>query len=248
MSSQKGGRSLEPGDPLHTRLMGDLRQRLESKEWEAGAQLPTEHVLSKEYDVSRSTVRTALKLLEAQGLLRTRQGAGTFVTPYGAQARSGLQDLRSTTQTLREQGFDPSVKCHLVERRICSPDFAEAFALPDDTAVVYLEREILASGESVAFAYEEVRADLVTIPLEPDRFSTSLFEVLRETAGVQHAYATTDISAVDDVSIGGVRAPEGKSLYLLMKQAHFTKSGQPTVYSRNYFVEGKFRFSVMRLA
>lgn len=248
MEPDLGRRSLTPNDPLHLRLLQDLKQRLEQQEWVAGQRLPTEQELSRDYSVSRSTVRTALKLLETLGFIRTRQGAGTFVTPLGAQARSGLQDLRSTTETLRAQGFEPEVRCHRVEERSCTAEFAEAFSMPMGTPVVYLEREIRASGEPVAFAYEEILSELVRFPLGKHAFSTSLFNLLRDTAGIEHAYAATDISAVVDESIGWGRAPEGQSLYLLMKQSHFTKDGNPTIYSRNYFIEGKFRFTVMRLA
>lgn len=246
MVSRGGRQALTASDPLHVRLMRDLKQRLERAEWRAGEHLPTEHELADEYAVSRSTVRTALKLLESQGMVRTRHGAGSFVTPFGAQARAGLQELRSTTETLRAQGFEPSVSCRLVERRPCSSEFAASFSLPAETPVVYMEREIRADGLPVVFAYEEILAELIDIPLEPHRFSRSIFELL-ESRGVTQAYASTDISAVHDESVGWGQRPAG-ALYLLLKQAHFTRDGAPTVFARSYFVEGKFRFSIMRMA
>jgi GntR family transcriptional regulator len=44
-----------------------------------GTQLPTEPELMVTYDVSRHTVREALALLRADGLVAPRQGAGTYV-------------------------------------------------------------------------------------------------------------------------------------------------------------------------
>lgn len=46
----------------------------------ANARLPSERVLAGRYDVSRNTVREAIQRLAARGLLRSRQGAGVFVT------------------------------------------------------------------------------------------------------------------------------------------------------------------------
>lgn len=42
--------------------------------------LPTETELSRQYQVSRQTVRQALSLLAAQGLITTRQGSGSYAT------------------------------------------------------------------------------------------------------------------------------------------------------------------------
>ncbi|MFA9218192.1 MAG: FadR/GntR family transcriptional regulator [Sphingomonadaceae bacterium] len=53
----------------------------------ANARLPAERVLAERYQVSRNTVREAIQRLAARGLLRSRQGAGVFVTD---QLRTGL--------------------------------------------------------------------------------------------------------------------------------------------------------------
>lgn len=52
----------------------------------ANAQLPSERVLAEQYGVSRNTVREATQRLAARGLLRSRPGAGVFVTD---QLRTG---------------------------------------------------------------------------------------------------------------------------------------------------------------
>ena len=46
-----------------------------------GSLLPPEPVLCQSFDVSRSVVREALKVLEEKGLARARQGHGTTVSP-----------------------------------------------------------------------------------------------------------------------------------------------------------------------
>lgn len=50
-----------------------------------GTRLPTEDQLTEELKVSRSPLREAIKILEAQGILEIRRGVGTFVCE-GAQA------------------------------------------------------------------------------------------------------------------------------------------------------------------
>lgn len=247
MSRPAGQRSLTSGMALHVRLTDDLKRRLEGGEWEAAEKLPTEEALALDYAVSRATVRLALKLLESQGVVQTRRGAGTFVTALGVQGRWGLQELRSTTETLRAQGFEPLIHCRRAELRQGSPEFAARLSLPASTEVVYLEREILADGDLVSYSYDEVRADLVGFPIEASSFSGSIFELLEKTAGIRHAYASTEINAVHGTDIGWGDQRPAQPLYLQLRQAHFTYEGTPTLYSRNYFVEGGLQFSLLRV-
>ncbi|MET3130085.1 GntR family transcriptional repressor for pyruvate dehydrogenase complex [Oxalobacteraceae bacterium GrIS 1.11] len=46
----------------------------------AGARLPSERALAGQYGVSRNTIREAIQGLAARGLVRSRRGAGVFVT------------------------------------------------------------------------------------------------------------------------------------------------------------------------
>ena len=52
-----------------------------SGRYPSGTLLPPEPVLCQSFDVSRSVVREAMKLLEEKGLARARQGHGTTISP-----------------------------------------------------------------------------------------------------------------------------------------------------------------------
>jgi GntR family transcriptional regulator len=67
--------------PMYRDIADQLRQQIDSGEFEAGKQLPTEQDLQKEYSASRNTIRDAIKLLITLGLVETRPGQGTFVVP-----------------------------------------------------------------------------------------------------------------------------------------------------------------------
>jgi GntR family transcriptional regulator, transcriptional repressor for pyruvate dehydrogenase complex len=53
----------------------------------ANSRLPAERVLAEKYEVSRNTIREAIQRLAARGLVRSRPGAGVFVTD---QLRTGM--------------------------------------------------------------------------------------------------------------------------------------------------------------
>ncbi|MFL6130107.1 MAG: FadR/GntR family transcriptional regulator [Mycobacteriales bacterium] len=67
--------------PAYQMLADALRARILSRELLPGQRLPVEPELADEYDVSRSTVREALRVLASQGLVTTTRGVsgGSFV-------------------------------------------------------------------------------------------------------------------------------------------------------------------------
>ncbi|GGN39003.1 GntR family transcriptional regulator [Streptomyces kronopolitis] len=77
-----------------------LRAQLAAGEWTVGSRIPTEHALAEQLEVGRNTVREAVRVLVHAGMLRSRQGEGTFVVSTadpgdimrGVQ-RAGIRDV-----------------------------------------------------------------------------------------------------------------------------------------------------------
>jgi GntR family transcriptional regulator, galactonate operon transcriptional repressor len=64
---------------LATAVVSDLADRIVAGEFAVGTPLPVEPVLCDRFAVSRTTIREAVKALEAMGLVEVRQGSGTSV-------------------------------------------------------------------------------------------------------------------------------------------------------------------------
>ena len=62
----------------------DIRRKIRNGEWAPGEKLPSESALCGIFGVSRLTIRSALGVLKAQGLIATRRGSGSVV----AEAKS----------------------------------------------------------------------------------------------------------------------------------------------------------------
>ena len=67
-------------ETLADQVAADLTERILAGEFPGGMALPTEPQLSDEYEVSRSVIRDATRLLAARGLVEVRHGKGVFVT------------------------------------------------------------------------------------------------------------------------------------------------------------------------
>ena len=72
---------------LHVQLHNQLRRLIVSGRWQDGERIPTETLLSRHLDISRTTVRIALQRIEIEGLIKRTAGRGTFVS-YQPQEHS----------------------------------------------------------------------------------------------------------------------------------------------------------------
>lgn len=69
---------------LVEQVVSQIEQSIEKGHWQVGHRLPSEMELIKEFDVSRNTLREAIRALVHAGLLETKQGSGTIVKSTSA--------------------------------------------------------------------------------------------------------------------------------------------------------------------
>ncbi len=64
---------------LYEDVANHIADNIRAGLWAPGTRLPTEAELASHFDVSRSTVREAIKSLQIAGILHSRSGSGTYV-------------------------------------------------------------------------------------------------------------------------------------------------------------------------
>ncbi|MDO6738414.1 FadR/GntR family transcriptional regulator [Wenyingzhuangia sp. 2_MG-2023] len=73
-------------------IISKLRDLINLKNLEPGDKLPSERMMSEKFEVSRSSVREVIQLLEFYGLLKSKPQSGTFVADIGQIAMNGMID------------------------------------------------------------------------------------------------------------------------------------------------------------
>ncbi|MDI3404224.1 FadR/GntR family transcriptional regulator [Streptomyces cavernicola] len=73
-------KNVERAPSLVDGVIAELRQEIAQGVWQLGDKIPSETRLAEMLQVSRLSVREAVRVLVHAGLLTTRQGHGTFVT------------------------------------------------------------------------------------------------------------------------------------------------------------------------
>jgi GntR family transcriptional regulator, transcriptional repressor for pyruvate dehydrogenase complex len=94
-------------------VVDGLKDRILTGELGPGAKLPSEKELLDEYDVSRTVVREAVSRLQAEGLVETFQGRGSFVlaVPEPSSFRLEQRAIRSQADVLAMIDFRLGIEC-----------------------------------------------------------------------------------------------------------------------------------------
>jgi DNA-binding FadR family transcriptional regulator len=79
-------RSRAPRSPLVQRVYQRLLAQITAGDYRQNQRLPGEHELAAQFAVSRPVVREALGFLREEGLVYSRQGAGSFVSTRGKES------------------------------------------------------------------------------------------------------------------------------------------------------------------
>src|SRR6266540_7493975 len=113
--------------PLQVR--DGVRQFLADEGLRPGDRLPTEEELVERFEVSRSTLREALRLLEQDGVLEVRQGNGRYLSALPIVERP-ITRLEGMTELLQSMGYEVSDRVLSVSVGAPTPDEAAALRLP----------------------------------------------------------------------------------------------------------------------
>lgn len=222
-----------------------LRSDIASGTYAAGTRLPTEFELAKMLDVSRSTVRAALKELAVLGLVHTEHGVGTFVVDQPA-VRAGLERMDSITDSIRATGRTPGMRYVSRVVRPVLPEEASTMRIPVSTQVVELRRTIYADNEVMAFSYDLMPMDIFPEDFDIDTLSGSLFAQMRERLQVFPHHSVAEVHAVHSEHVGWGPEAAGHDLFVLLNQRHYDILDNLLLYSRTYFIEGRYEFTILR--
>lgn len=229
-------------------VQDELKQRIDRGELPAGTRLPSEPELAAELQVSRATLREALRAMELEGLLRRRQGSGTFVAEHPRMANS-LDVNYGVTDAIRAAGMTAGIADgrHWVEP--ASAGEAALLELEPGQDVLVIERLRTAEGKPVVLSRDlfpsrllEGRERVVQQMLE-----RSIYDVLERDLDIviHHGVARFRPVRADHAVAGRLGVPRGE-LLLYLWQVDYAQDGVPIVSSHEFHLADAFDFTVVR--
>ena len=227
------------------RLKADLAKLISSLP--AESRLPSEPELAKRMGVSRATLREAMRSFEGQGLIRRRQGVGTFVVAKVPVFDSGLEVLESI-ETLAHR-TNLLVKMGELQIQRVEADETQAAALNTKigTTLTHVGRVIYTDSRPIAYLVDILPEDILAADEVEYGFTGSVLDLLLQRGQPRLAQSRTEIRAVGATSeVARALQIQRDAVLLHFVALLFTQDSRVVDYSHSYFLPGYFRFHVIR--
>jgi GntR family transcriptional regulator len=181
--------------PLYVQVASVMRQRVNSRRWAEGERISTLEELEEEFGVARVTIRQAIELLRAEGLLQAQQGRGTFVS--GRPANNRWFNLATDFDSLVE-----SIRNNVLKRVFIQRDAEPPALLPAEgnPAKAYTFLRSVQFNGGKPFSVVNLHLDQRLFLRDSKRFtrSAALPKIVEmEDVTITHAYQTFTIGVAD---------------------------------------------------
>ena len=245
MNSFEGGLQRSPGVPLYHQIQHLIRHRIHGGLYPPGAQIPSEHDLCRELNVSRVTLREALRELVRESLLVKVQGKGTFVS---SNPPKRLAPVRYT-------GFLEEIQERVRKLRVTDVDIAQVPAgsdlkaalqlSPATTEVTLIKRLRHIDDEPFSFTQNYLPTEIGQRIRLKDLFSTPLLTILQEDLKIPilRARETIEAAPADPDTARRLGIPV---LYPVMHMTRimYTTGDRPFELVDIYYRADKYHYSV----
>jgi len=197
--------------------------------------------------VSRTTVRSALQSLEQHGVLTRSPRRGTQVRGRLTPSMVALQRLIGFARLLEEQGYTVVMSAQVTKIATPPPEAIEALGLGDSADCYEIDRSLVASGRPAIWAIDYFPTSLLLVPPRRTQLAASPFEMGDLLIGGPIDHALVELvpskASREVVERLGLKPAEA---YLLLKETHFSESGEVLGFSLIHVNDRLVRFQLHR--
>ena len=212
-----------------------------------GERLPSEPTLAEQLGVSRATLREAMRTFETQGIIRRKQGSGTYVNLPPKVLETGLEVLESIESIAQRSGLSVEVGELNIQHRLAREDECKSLEMESCKEIVQVSRVISAENRAVAYLIDVLPAEILDPNELSNGFHGSILDLLLQRGKPDLYISRTEINAVPATSLVARALGIQRGDVLLCFTADlFSTSGQIVDHSFSYFLPGYFRFHVVR--
>jgi len=226
------------------RLQADLSELITKSP--PGTRLQSEPELAKQLGVSRATLREAMRTFETQGLIRRRQGSGTFVVGLVPVMESGLEVLESIETLAKRMGLAVTMSEAVIQRCPADEEYAAALDLPVGSPLVRVSRIMRTEARPVAYLVDTLSEETLRAEELNGKFNGSLLDFLLQR-GDPLSVSRADVSAIDATAdVAKMLEIQRGDVLLQFIAKLYNPSAKVIDYSYSYFLPGYFKFHIVR--
>lgn len=231
---------MDRDEPIYKKIKRRIEENINSGYYKSGEKIPSERELCKQFEISRMTVRQAINDLAKDGKVYREKGRGTFVSsPHFLQ-----RNVKSFTDTLKEQGFDPSTKIIECSTVYMLSEISEIMALPLETEFYKIKR--LRLGNDVPMALETVYVEKNRCPdLINYDLNKSLYNILEDVYGytIETVSCNIDACIANNVMMKTFDLQKPKAL-LRIKGISIMANNKKLFYEESYYRSDIYKYHV----
>ncbi|XXM71369.1 GntR family transcriptional regulator [Lysinibacillus sphaericus] len=146
--------------PLYKQVANQIKRQIESDNLDKDDAIPSEQKLSESFNVSRVTIRQAIKLLVDEGILYKVRGSGTYVKQ--PKIEHDIYRLQGFTEEMESLNHVPSNQVLEFSMQLPEEAIREILNLKDDEKVFFIRR--LRSGDGEPMILEETYMPVTLFP------------------------------------------------------------------------------------
>ncbi|MYL45412.1 GntR family transcriptional regulator [Virgibacillus halodenitrificans] len=236
---------MEKNQALHVYIKEEILNRIKSNIYKKGEKIPTELELCKDFDVSRTTVRTALNQLTLEGYLVRHQGKGTYVAEQKVK-----QTLSHTVKRYSDQVAVQGKRAEIVLVGIqvipATELLQQTLQVAPNDPVQRIERVRKANGEPTQYEIAYIPWSVAPGVIK-EHAETSLYAAMKDVFQIHIAKTTehVEIAFADERIANQLDYEEGLPCFYIETIAE-DANGKIVEYSRSYFRGDKTNFVIER--
>ena len=231
------------GVPAYQKIQRAIRRRIEAGRLKPGDAVDSERGLARLHGVSLMTARHALSVLEREGIVQRRPGAGTFVAP----PKIHFNKLMSFSEQMAGRNLPARSKILHFGTTEAEDEITAKLSLPSRARLIRIER--LRLGADDPFAIETCYLAAAEFPgLSRSQLERgSLFSVLLQDHAVQLSYADEEIDATPaDARAAQLLKIERGLPLLRIRQLLYSTKAKPVVYVTGLYPSDRHTLLIRR--
>lgn len=230
--------------PRYFQIFEELYKEITEGSYNEGDKFPSDTELVKKYEVSRGTIREALKMLYQRGMLVRKQGKGSFIT-YN-KIEQDAKRLMGFTELMKSHGKEPSAKILEITTKIPSSRIQRLLHLTEHDKIVKIERLRFGDNEPLIIERSYFNFDLFKDLMRFDLEKESIYLLLYNNTKIRLGEAKQSIEAIGAGQHESelLKVEPGTPL-LFIKRRIKTKHGKYFQYSEDVYRSDKLNFSTI---
>jgi|GEM_PF-1026421 GntR family transcriptional regulator len=224
-----------------------IKTRIQQGYYKVDGKLPSENDLAKEFNVSRSSIRTALASLAGEHIIIRKQGHGTRINGEFANSLASFNKTWEFTNLIRFNGKTPSIRAVSLLYRLPNSDEVEKLQISYETQIVSIDRVFFADETPVIFSNNIVPTTDLKKEVTLHDANYAITDFIFNFSGQHLVYGMSEISAA--MPAGNIAQNLKISIQtplLKFSELFFRSDGKPLVIAHSWFDSKNIKLSIPR--